>query len=101
MPEMSALIVQEPSMLNDSAQFCLDEIFQNSTKKNKNKGELKNDLIGFSGAKGGKIDNMNNILSRMDSKIPSGYFPFLFNFLEPKFILSMGQLITLIQVQIF
>ena len=68
MPEMSALIVKDHSMLNDSAQFCLDEIFQNSTKKNKNKGEQ--DM--FSGAKGGKIDNMNNILSRMDSKIPSG-----------------------------
>lgn len=66
MPEMSALIVQEPSMLNDSAQFCLDEIFQSSTKKNKG-SEMKKDLLAFSGGKGGKIENMNNILSRMDS----------------------------------
>ena len=71
MPEMSALIVQEPSMLNDSANFCLDEIFQSSQKKKKidpNKPDLLH--VGFSDE---KIENMNKILSRKDSKkVPSG-----------------------------
>jgi hypothetical protein len=70
MPEMSALIVKEPSMLNDSAQFCLDEIFQSSQKK---KGDSKKANLGFSEGKKGTVDNMNMILSQMDSnKIPSG-----------------------------
>jgi hypothetical protein len=70
MPEMSALMVKEPSMLNDSAHFCLDEIFQSSQKKKDNDPSNKNL---FSGGKGGKVDNMNMILSQVDSnKIPSG-----------------------------
>lgn len=70
MPEMSALIVQEPSMLNDSANFCLDEIFQSSQKK---KEKDPNNQMIFSDGKKGTVDNMNMILSQVDSnKIPSG-----------------------------
>lgn len=74
MPEMSALIVQEPSMLNDSANFCLDEIFQSSQKK---KGDgLAKDIMskqrGFTDEKTGRIENMKAILSRQDSqKVPT------------------------------
>jgi hypothetical protein len=70
MPEMSALIVQEPSMLNDSAQFCLDEIFQSSSKKVKRNDTQADDAtrnLVFSDVKG-KGETMKDILSNMDSK---------------------------------
>ena len=70
MPEMSALIVKEPSMLNDSANFCLDEIFQSSQKK---KDKDANNQMIFSDGKKETVGNMNMILSQVDSnKIPSG-----------------------------
>lgn len=62
-------------MLNDSANFCLDEIFQSSQKK---KGELllKENMMkqrGFTDEKVGKIENMKLLLSRQDSqKVPTG-----------------------------
>ena len=37
LPDMSALIVQDHSMMNESAQFCLDEIFMQSSQKKKPK----------------------------------------------------------------
>lgn len=75
MPEMSALIVQEPSMLNDSANFCLDEIFQSSHKKQKEGAPmdlmLKQNV--FSDDKMNRVESMNQILSRKGSeKMPSG-----------------------------
>lgn len=76
MPEMSALIVKEPSMLNDSAHFCLDEIFQSSSKKVKRvdtNAEEKTRNLGLSDVKMVKGETMNDILSHVDSKkMPSG-----------------------------
>ena len=72
MPEMSALMVQEPSVLNDSAQFCLDEIFQTSKKKKPENKQKHDESKGKSDVKTGKVETMNDILSGVNSQIPSG-----------------------------
>lgn len=78
MPEMSALIVNEPSILNDSAQFCLEEIFKSSKKKNLNNDmadklmlQKKNTHENFDltdQKKGISNENTNLILSELNNK---------------------------------